>query len=156
MIRRPPRSTHRGTLFPYTTLFRSPQAPRIRFLKVGCFTVVEGNLEIDCVYFLSGTNKGAGAGPFSGSPQLAQQRSPACPPRTTFIPVSCLRSWRVHILSAILPTGGCRGSRLQPEAPGAHGLCTDCVCSGSSAWRKGLQRKISSGIIRSSLALFFF
>eukprot|EP01047_Picozoa_sp_COSAG01_P141126 COSAG01_NODE_72125_length_254_cov_0.496774_1_plen_52_part_01 len=22
MIRRPPRSTHRGTLFPYTTLFR--------------------------------------------------------------------------------------------------------------------------------------
>ena len=23
MIRRPPRSTHRGTLFPYTTLFRS-------------------------------------------------------------------------------------------------------------------------------------
>jgi hypothetical protein len=24
MIRRPPRSTHRGTLFPYTTLFRSP------------------------------------------------------------------------------------------------------------------------------------
>ena len=25
MIRRPPRSTHRGTLFPYTTLFRSAQ-----------------------------------------------------------------------------------------------------------------------------------
>ena len=25
MIRRPPRSTHRGTLFPYTTLFRSPK-----------------------------------------------------------------------------------------------------------------------------------
>ena len=26
MIRRPPRSTHYGTLFPYTTLFRSPRA----------------------------------------------------------------------------------------------------------------------------------
>src|SRR5213080_5208325 len=27
MIRRPPRSTHRYTLFPYTTLFRSPCPP---------------------------------------------------------------------------------------------------------------------------------
>src|SRR5213075_3485186 len=27
MIRRPPRSTQQGTLFPYTTLFRSPRAP---------------------------------------------------------------------------------------------------------------------------------
>src|SRR3546814_1403345 len=31
MIRRPPRSTRTGTLFPYTTLFRS--APRPRFLR---------------------------------------------------------------------------------------------------------------------------
>jgi hypothetical protein len=29
MIRRPPRSTHSSTLFPYTTLFRSPSVPRI-------------------------------------------------------------------------------------------------------------------------------
>src|SRR3546814_1789381 len=28
MIRRPPRSTRTDTLFPYTTLFRSPQLPR--------------------------------------------------------------------------------------------------------------------------------
>src|SRR3546814_14846876 len=28
MIRRPPRSTRTDTLFPYTTLFRSPQSPR--------------------------------------------------------------------------------------------------------------------------------
>src|SRR3546814_36448 len=28
MIRRPPRSTRTDTLFPYTTLFRSPAAPR--------------------------------------------------------------------------------------------------------------------------------
>src|SRR6187431_3406322 len=27
MIRRPPRSTQQSTLFPYTTLFRSPPAP---------------------------------------------------------------------------------------------------------------------------------
>src|SRR6186713_2562330 len=30
MIRRPPRSTHRYTLFPYTTLFRSPGAAGAR------------------------------------------------------------------------------------------------------------------------------
>src|SRR5213080_2547919 len=30
MIRRPPRSTHRYTLFPYTTLFRSPASGRAR------------------------------------------------------------------------------------------------------------------------------
>src|SRR3546814_20705699 len=28
MLRRPPRSTRTDTLFPYTTLFRSPQGPR--------------------------------------------------------------------------------------------------------------------------------
>src|SRR3546814_8246221 len=32
MIRRPPRSTRTDTLFPYTTLFRSPPSPRIRRL----------------------------------------------------------------------------------------------------------------------------
>src|SRR5213075_3554408 len=30
MIRRPPRSTQQGTLFPYTTLFRSPQSSHSR------------------------------------------------------------------------------------------------------------------------------
>src|SRR3546814_15693111 len=30
MIRRPPRSTRTDTLFPYTTLFRSPRAPHPR------------------------------------------------------------------------------------------------------------------------------
>src|SRR3546814_9134908 len=30
MIRRPPRSTRTDTLFPYTTLFRSDQRPRLR------------------------------------------------------------------------------------------------------------------------------
>src|SRR3546814_13604255 len=31
MIRRPPRSTRTDTLFPYTTLFRSPASPASRF-----------------------------------------------------------------------------------------------------------------------------
>src|SRR3546814_3514840 len=33
MIRRPPRSTRTDTLFPYTTLFRSPHVHNIRFLR---------------------------------------------------------------------------------------------------------------------------
>src|SRR3546814_11343772 len=34
MIRRPPRSTRTDTLFPYTTLFRSPEADRSAVLAV--------------------------------------------------------------------------------------------------------------------------
>src|SRR3546814_3683299 len=34
MIRRPPRSTRTDTLFPYTTLFRSPFAPFVGVLKL--------------------------------------------------------------------------------------------------------------------------
>ena len=43
MIRRPPRSTHRGTLFPYTTLFRSA----IQALRLGAadFILKPFNLE---------------------------------------------------------------------------------------------------------------
>src|SRR3546814_8835554 len=34
MVRRPPRSTRTDTLFPYTTLFRSPESPaRVEFLQ---------------------------------------------------------------------------------------------------------------------------
>src|SRR3546814_4713555 len=39
MIRRPPRSTRTDTLFPYTTLFRSPECERV--------LVLAGNLEFD-------------------------------------------------------------------------------------------------------------
>src|SRR3546814_7726943 len=35
MIRRPPRSTRTDTLFPYTTLFRSPIALRPRLVHIG-------------------------------------------------------------------------------------------------------------------------
>src|SRR3546814_8511841 len=55
MIRRPPRSTRTDTLFPYTTLFRSPlvhvergyhrfrrYAPRmLRCLRIGCATIAK-------------------------------------------------------------------------------------------------------------------
>src|SRR3546814_1932302 len=34
MIRRPPRSTRTDTLFPYTTLFRSPLAPRGQRIRI--------------------------------------------------------------------------------------------------------------------------
>src|SRR3546814_11745795 len=40
MIRRPPRSTRTDTLFPYTTLFRSPMTParpRVKARRVGFF-----------------------------------------------------------------------------------------------------------------------
>src|SRR3712207_7654250 len=45
MIRRPPRST----LFPYTTLFRSPSRPLLLLLGVG------GNLSIVVLYLLTRT-----------------------------------------------------------------------------------------------------
>src|SRR3546814_13172363 len=36
MIRRPPRSTRTDTLFPYTTLFRSPRTLQSPWLRHGC------------------------------------------------------------------------------------------------------------------------
>ena len=39
MIRRPPRSTRRLTLFPYTTLFRSPTGPIIFAQRTGALVV---------------------------------------------------------------------------------------------------------------------
>src|SRR3546814_13069843 len=40
MIRRPPRSTRTDTLFPYTTLFRSPNIGALRALKAAGASVV--------------------------------------------------------------------------------------------------------------------
>src|SRR3546814_14205433 len=45
MIRRPPRSTRTDTLFPYTTLFRSPQADKLQILSVDAG---EGPLQVVC------------------------------------------------------------------------------------------------------------
>src|SRR3546814_14856384 len=39
MIRRPPRSTRTDTLFPYTTLFRSPCRSRLRHQEAGAMIV---------------------------------------------------------------------------------------------------------------------
>src|SRR3546814_16791072 len=38
MIRRPPRSTHTDTLFPYTTLFRSHESPWNMLIPLGVLT----------------------------------------------------------------------------------------------------------------------
>src|SRR3546814_9815837 len=42
MIRRPPRSTRTDTLFPYTTLFRSPRVCRYRHPGIAGFCRAEG------------------------------------------------------------------------------------------------------------------
>src|SRR3712207_7848697 len=65
MIRRPPRST----LFPYTTLFRSPRA-------AGAARVAAGGPG----RALAGADLGAPAGPAgaAGQPDLAGLRRPAC------------------------------------------------------------------------------
>src|SRR3546814_18020821 len=58
MIRRPPRSTRTDTLFPYTTLFRSPPAfvSRVRFPKWECLADAIRNLPrtsiLDSVWIL--------------------------------------------------------------------------------------------------------
>src|SRR3546814_19541632 len=46
MIQRPPRSTRTDTLFPYTTLFRSPRLrPRLRRNPASRYSVVRGTLD---------------------------------------------------------------------------------------------------------------
>src|SRR3546814_8807077 len=55
MIRRPPRSTHTDTLFPYTTLFRSTNirfASNIAAIYVNCFRAIPLILVIFWFYFL--------------------------------------------------------------------------------------------------------
>src|SRR3546814_14748921 len=53
MIRRPPRSTRTDTLFPYTTLFRSP---RLAAFAAACdvVTLEFENVPVDTLRFLSG------------------------------------------------------------------------------------------------------
>src|SRR3546814_13532686 len=64
MIRRPPRSTHTDTLFPYTTLFRSPLVAKERNIEVsevkhdreGDYqTLMKVTIHADKVRHLSGT-----------------------------------------------------------------------------------------------------
>src|SRR3546814_4110646 len=46
MIRRPPRSTRTDTLFPYTTLFRSPNGGRLALLVWGDPSLYDSSLRI--------------------------------------------------------------------------------------------------------------
>src|SRR3546814_20846840 len=49
MLRRPPRSTRTYTLFPYTTLFRSPVGSLIGFLRCLLLDMVGRQLHLDDV-----------------------------------------------------------------------------------------------------------
>src|SRR3546814_6470973 len=52
MIRRPPRSTRTDTLFPYTTLFRSPfDDEKLTAYEVGIKTRVAPNLQVNAAVF---------------------------------------------------------------------------------------------------------
>src|SRR3546814_16231830 len=51
MIRRPPRSTRTDTLFPYTTLFRSPQAKRARLTIDQGFDFTPGTHVVTAIDF---------------------------------------------------------------------------------------------------------
>src|SRR3546814_6689757 len=51
MIRRPPRSTRTDTLFPYTTLFRSPASDRGRRGGADCGAVRAALQRLDCEAF---------------------------------------------------------------------------------------------------------
>src|SRR3546814_17864380 len=87
MIRRPPRSTRTDTLFPYTTLFRSPAAAglsagsRARRAGQGMGEVAAGG-SVECRAVLSG-ERGAGAlllllHPFLSDGVPPARAGPAC------------------------------------------------------------------------------
>src|SRR3546814_20304087 len=57
MIRLPPRSTLTDTLFPYTTLFRSPRGrPRIRRVRMGGMNDVRGSTTVTVGKEMGGTD----------------------------------------------------------------------------------------------------
>src|SRR3546814_5543150 len=71
MIRRPPRSTRTDTLFPYTTLFRSPGRERVRGQAGGRGPALRGGEDAGQV--LGGVQRGA-AGSLRPHPWQARRR----------------------------------------------------------------------------------
>src|SRR3546814_3386491 len=69
MIRRPPRSTRTGTLFPYTTLFRSNGSLRITFGHVQPYTKLNGAKQLPFTTLEHIAAKTTGREPFD-SPQV--------------------------------------------------------------------------------------
>src|SRR3546814_15187879 len=59
MIRRPPRSTRTDTLFPYTTLFRSPSRSRSPFPPVSAVQRVPAPLFFSLIFLLRDIARGA-------------------------------------------------------------------------------------------------
>src|SRR3546814_6837476 len=83
MIRRPPRSKRTDTLFPYTTLFRSPfrRLPKVHETRIGkehCRKLQQGQLGVA----YNGSSEGSAnachfrAGPRNPSPDRTQPRRP--------------------------------------------------------------------------------
>src|SRR3546814_5451125 len=89
MIRRPPRSTRTDTLFPYTTLFRSP-APR------GPQAVA----------------------PRADGLRRARHRAAPPPGRRPALNRRDLRSWRLRSETVVRRRGRARGQELQPVLRG--------------------------------------
>src|SRR6187551_3472334 len=79
MIRRPPRSTQRTTLFPYTTLFRSILAAGIARERAECKGDGGGRLITSRGYLASGGGKAREARMNARVPGVAR----ACPRRST-------------------------------------------------------------------------
>ena len=85
MIRRPPRSTQAKTLFPYTTLFRSPHRPQGELPTGWPYTVEQSEIPLpraDTAY---------PAWRIQSSPQRAGSRN--LPPSPPHSPRGGLRSW---------------------------------------------------------------
>ena len=101
MIRRPPRSTHRGTLFPYTTLFRSRFAA---FLKLQRHSIFDSRRKAP---FLSPeTARTAGR---SGRPDAEKRQAFLLLRRLRLLPLpksACSRSFSALGVPAPLPHGG--------------------------------------------------
>src|SRR5213592_5328185 len=91
MIRRPPRSTQRSTLFPYTTLFRSVIGGLRRFLTAGGLTSRSAT-EIDARYAALTAHRTRVR---SVLPQPVAKRPPSfctgCPERPVFSALKILR-----------------------------------------------------------------
>src|SRR3546814_18179507 len=89
MIRRPPRSTRTDTLFPYTTLFRSPESPDFAFaagsrvdhvalranLPVGGGAQVKALVEVQAGAFLLELHPPALAAPDEAVPRIGGRKA---------------------------------------------------------------------------------
>src|SRR3546814_10416450 len=97
MLRRPPRSTRTDTLFPYTTLFRSPALDRRLARRLGIDAVAPGQG--------AGTHQRRAAAAGVLHPQRCRERDPRSEEHTSELPslmrisyaVFCLKKKKTNI-----------------------------------------------------------